>query len=82
MEKYNLYKGCDIIVDYKSQLNQDVIDCFEEDSNFEGYATLDKIDYKKGLFTIEKMPYDLISFEYLIVMNDDTNEYEYINMEM
>lgn len=81
MEKYDLYKGCEIIVDYKSQLNQDIIDFFKEASNFEGYATLENIDYESGLFTIKSMPYDWISFEYLIVMNYNTNEFEYINIQ-
>ena len=78
--KYELYKGCDVIVDYKSQLNQDVIDYFEEKSNFEGFATLEKIDFEDGLFCIEDLPLEPISIEYLIVMNIDTNEFEYMEL--
>ena len=81
LENYEIYLGCDILVDYKSQLNQDVIDFFEDASNFEGYAALKTIDYKEGLFSIEGLELDFISFEYLIVMNQVTNEYEHIELD-
>ena len=77
---YELHTGCDIIVDYQSQYSQDVIDFFEEKSNFEGFASLGTMDIKEGTFTIKEMPLDEISLEYLIVMNLDSNEYEYIDL--
>lgn len=78
--KYELYKGAEIIVDYKAQANQDIIDHFEEASNFEGFASLLEINYDEGIFTIDDKENDWISFEYLIVQNLDTNEYEYIEV--
>lgn len=66
-----LYKGAEIIVDYQAQNNQDIIDYFEENSNFEGLTRLNSIDYEGGLFTIEGFPRDYISLEYLIVYTDD-----------
>ena len=80
MFNYELYKGCEIIVDYKAQNNQDIIDYFEEASNFEGYATLNTFDVNEGLFTIQGMELDYISCVYLIVMNQDTNEFEYLDI--
>lgn len=79
MENYELYHGAEILVDYKAQNNQDIIDYFEEQSNFEGYARLASINFEEGLFTVEGLPLDFISFEYLIAMNIETNEYEYVN---
>lgn len=73
---YDLYRGAEVIVDYKAQYNQDIIDHFEENSNFEGYTSLNSIDYEAGLFTIEGFPKDPISTGYLIVLNQNTNEYE------
>lgn len=75
-----LYKGAEIIVDYKAQNNQDIIDYFEENSNFEGFAHLNSIDYEEGLFTIEGFPLDYIALEYLIVYTDSGVEY-YSQME-
>jgi len=80
LENYEIYPGCEIIVDYESQNNQDIIDHFNECSNFEGYAALNSIDYKEGLFTIKGCELDFISLEYLIVLNQVTNEYEYIQI--
>ena len=80
LENYEIYPGCEIIVDYTAQLNQDVIDHFEEASNFEGYSSLNSIDYEEGLFTIKGLELDFISLEYLIVMNIETNEYEHIEL--
>ena len=81
LSKYELYKGADIIVDYESQNNLDIIDYFREASNYEGYATLHHIDYTEGLFYIEGMELDPLSLEYLICLNQNTNEYEYINID-
>ena len=69
LNTYELYNGAEIIVDYKSQNNQDIIDHFEENSNFEGFASLHSIDVAQGLFTIEGFPLDYLSIEYLIAMN-------------
>ena len=76
---YELYKGATIMVDYKAQYHQDIIDYFEELSMFEGWATLQDIDEEEGLFYMAEMPLTPISVEYLIVMNEDTNEFEYYN---
>ena len=81
LKNYEIYPGCEIIVDYEAQNNQDVIDHFEEASNFEGYSSLNSIDYKEGLFTVKGLELDFISLEYLIVMNQDTNEFEYIELD-
>ena len=81
LDNYELYIGCDILVDYKSQLNQDVIDFFEDASNFEGFATLNSIDFNEGLFTIKGLSDDYISLEYLMAMNINTNEFEYIYLD-
>ena len=80
LENYEIYPGCEIIVDYTAQNNQDIIDFFEESSNFEGYSSLNTIDYIEGLFTIKGMELDFISLEYLIVLNQVTNEYEHIKL--
>jgi len=76
----NLYKGCEILVDYKAQYNQDVIDYFEEASNFEGYAELDQIDYEAGIFTIKDLPMNWISLEYLVVMNNNSGGKYYVDL--
>jgi len=70
-----LYKGADIIVDYEAQNNQDIIDHFEENSNFEGFARLNTIDIETGLFTIEGFPLDFLSLEYLIIYTEDGSRY-------
>ena len=80
LENYEIYPGCEIIVDYTAQNNQDIIDFFEESSNFEWYSSLNTIDYIEGLFTIKGMELDFISLEYLIVLNQVTNEYEHIKL--
>ena len=80
MYNYELYKGCEIIVNYEAQNNQDIIDYFEENSNLEGYATLNSFNAREGLFTIEGFELDFISCVYLIVMDIDTNEYEYLDI--
>ena len=77
MEKYELYKGATILVDYRAQNRQDIKDFFEEGSMFEGWATLNWIDEEKGEFTIKEMPYDVMSVEYLLCINIDTGEYEF-----
>lgn len=81
MKSYELYKGCEIIVDYEAQNNLDIIDYFEEVSNFEGYATLNTFDRDEGTFTIKGMELDILSCEYLITMNIDTNEFEHIDAD-
>ena len=78
---YEIYPGCEIIVDYESQNNLDIIDHFNEASNFEGYAALNSIDYDDGIFTIKGMELDPLSLEYLIVLNQVTNEYEHIKLD-
>lgn len=78
INKYDLYEGAEILVDYESQYNIDIIDYFEESSNFEGYATLFNIDFDEGVFYIEDMEEYPMSIDYLIVLNICTNEYEYI----
>ena len=40
MKDYELYEGATILVDYKAQNNQDLIDYFEESSMFEGGRTV------------------------------------------
>lgn len=47
LENYEIYPGCDVIVDYESQNNLDIINHFNEASNFEGYAKLHSIDYEE-----------------------------------
>ena len=74
---YELYKGATIMVDYQVQDNQDIIDFFEEGSMFEGWATLNWIDEDEGTFTIKEMPEDVLSVEYLLCMNMDTEEFEF-----
>ena len=78
LNKYDLYKGAEVIVDYNSQDNKDIINYFEDASNFEGYATLLNIDFELKIFYIEDMEQDPISIDYLIVLNNNTNENEYI----
>jgi len=79
LNKYDLYKGAEIRVDYESQYNLDIIDYFEESSNFEGYARLVSIDFDLKIFYIEDMEQYPISINCLIALNIDSNEYEYIN---
>ena len=68
-------------MDYRAQFHQDIIDYFEERSNLEGWATLHEIDEEEGLFWIEEMPLTPLSVEYLILLNQDTNEFEYYKKE-
>jgi len=42
---------------------------------------LNSIDLEDGLFTFKDMELDFISLEYLIVLNQDTNDFEYINLD-
>jgi len=79
---YELYEGVSILVDYKAQNNQDIIDFFEEGSMFEGWATLNWIDEVEGLFTIKEMPEDVLSVEYLLCMNMETEEYEFYEKDV
>ncbi len=65
------------MVDYQAQNNQDIIDFFEEQSMFEGWATLNTINEEEGTFTIKEMPHDVLSVEYLIAMNLSTNQHEF-----
>lgn len=74
---YELYKGCEVIVDYYPTHDSKIIDFFEEDSNFEGYSRLKSIDYDKGVFRVEGLKRD-ISLKYLIAINELTNEFDYI----
>lgn len=44
MENLELYKGATVIIDYENSNNLDLIDFFEEQSLFEGYATITNFD--------------------------------------
>ena len=77
IKNYELYEGVTILVDYKAQNNQDLIDYFEEGSMFEGWATLNEIDEDEGTFTIKEMPLVVLSVEYLLCMNMDTEQFEF-----
>lgn len=77
MAEFETYIGATIMVDYRAQNNQDIIDYFEEKSMFEGWATLGSFDEDEGVFTIEDMPLDVLSVEYLIAMNLDTEQMEF-----
>ena len=79
IKEYDLYKGAEVIVDYNSQNNKDIINYFEDASNFEGYATLINIDFDLKIFYIEDMEQHPISINCLIALNNNTNEIEYIN---
>ena len=74
--KYELYKGASVVVDYQRTGIDDLVDSFEEESNFEGFAILDRIDLEAGEFFIEEFSRP-ISLDYLIVFNHDAKEYEY-----
>ena len=78
LNKYDLYKGAEVIVDYNLQDNKDIINYFEDASNFEGYATLISIDFDLKIFYIEDMEQYPISIDCLIALNNNTNENEYI----
>ena len=80
IEKYEIYKGCDVVVDYQSQHDQDIIDHFEEKSNFEGWASLLKIDFNKGFFYIDELKDNPISIEHLIMINQISNDLEFIDI--
>ena len=80
MFNYELYKGCDIIVNYKNTNNAEIIEFFNNVSNFEGHATLNSLDTDIGCFTIKGLDNQSISCVNLIVMNIDSNEYEYIDI--
>ncbi len=75
--EFEIYQGASIMVDYQAQNNQDIIDFFEEQSMFEGWATLNTINEEEGTFTIKEMPHDVLSVEYLIAMNLSTNQHEF-----
>ena len=77
MKNYELYEGVSILVDYKAQNNQDLIDYFEEGSMFEGWASLNWINEDDGTFTIKELPEDVLSVEYLLCMNMETEEFEF-----
>ena len=79
LNEYDLYKGAEVIVDYNSQDNKDIINYFEDSSNFEGYSTLLSIDFDLRVFYIEDMEQYPISINCLIALNNNTNENEYIN---
>ncbi len=81
MKEYELYPGASVMVDYRAQNNQDIIDYFEELSMFEGWSTLASIDEDKGEFTIAEMPMDVMSVEYLVLLNHETQEYEFYDKE-
>lgn len=70
-----------MIVAYEPQNNQGPIDYFEESSNFEGFATLRSINLKDGVFFIEGFDPPPISLDYLVVLNQLTNEYEYFEKD-
>ena len=78
---YELYKGASILVDYNMTHRKEVIAYFEENSNFEGWATLHEIDEENGLFWMAEMPLTPLSVEYLVIMNQNTNEFEYYKKE-
>ena len=74
---FELYEGSEVIVDYHGTEQQDIIDYFDEESNFEGYATLDFIDYSNGKFYIKELENKAISLNNLIAINSLTNDYQY-----
>ena len=74
---FELYEGSEVIVDYYRTEQQDIIDYFDEESNLEGYATLDYIDYSKGEFYIKELENKAISLNNLIAINSLTNDYQY-----
>jgi len=82
MKEYELYEGATIMVDYRAQNNQDIIDYFEERSMFEGWATLSWIDEDEGTFTIKEMPEDVLSVEYLLCMNLETEQFEFYEKDL
>ena len=53
---------------------------FENESNFEGYAKLNSLNVDVGYFTIDGLENHNISCVNLIVMDLDTNEYEYLDI--
>ena len=77
MKDCELYIGATIIVDYKAQSNQNIIDYFEEASMFEGWATLGTIDKFIDEFSIKEMPDVKLPLSCLICMNMETQEFEY-----
>ena len=62
-----LYKGLSVLVDYKYTNNSDIIDWFEDSSNFEGWATITSWD--DSYCFIEDCPY-AISLEYIITLDE------------
>jgi hypothetical protein len=79
-EKYDLSVGAEVLIDYNSQNNQDIIDVFEEESNLEGFATILKIDEEEGLLWFEGMPLSPVSFEYVCAIDLNTNEMEELEL--
>ena len=68
-----MHIGEEVIIDYKSTNNQDIIDTFEEQSNFEGYSRIK--DFDDSFIIVEDCDYP-IQLEYVFRLNPETNEWE------
>ena len=76
----DLYVGQDCWIDYKETGDDDLIEYFEKASNFEGWARVSNFDNVARLVWIEDCTF-AISYRQLIVLDDETNEWEYYSEE-